>query len=144
MVVNSPWYRQQRYRLGHHWVHHLFLLQEFPSPEWTLSSRSLRQLGGKSVSCQLPMGLAGKYVEYRTFSSCVRFANFFFARNLLFLGTITSWNGLPIGVKSASGVVLLSMLLDGEALGSVSRSKGLPPMAIEESEVILADLGVRE
>lgn len=96
------------------------------------------------MSCQLPMGLAGKYVEYRTFSSCVRFANFFFARNLLFLGTITSWNGLPIGVKSASGVVLLSMLLDGEALGSVSRSKGLPPMAIEESEVILADLGVRE
>lgn len=94
------------------------------------------------MSCQLPVGLFGKYVEYRTFSSSVRFANFFFARNLLFLGTSTSWNGLPMGVKSVSGVVLLSTLPEGEALRSVSRSKGPPPTAIEESEVMLTDLGV--
>lgn len=48
-----------------------------------------------------------------------------------------------MGENSVSGVVLLSMLLEGEALGSMSRSKGPPPTAIEESEVMLADLGVR-
>lgn len=83
------------------------------------------------IICRLP-----------TFSSCVRLASFFLARNLLFFGTATSWNGLPMGENSVSGVVLLSMLSEGEAFGSISRSKGPPLTAIEESEVMLDELGV--
>ena len=143
MAMNSPWYRQQRCRLEHHWGHHSFLLRGCPSPESTLSSKSLRQSRGQSVICQSMIISQVRHINCRTFSSCVKLASFFLARNLLFLGTATSWNGLPTGENSVSGVVLVSMLSAGEALGSMSRSKGPPPTAIEESEVMMAELGVR-